>query len=87
MEQEVAETTTPTRIPHWRQVLDSAGITNEVKAWNYSGSGTEDDPYAVTWIDNDPRNPMLYSNHKRWSLMMVSSVGYNMYCETEIAYD
>ena len=74
MEQEAAETPTPTTIPHWRQVYDSAGITDEVKLWNYSGSGTEDDPYAVTWIENDPRNPMLYSNRKRWSIIIVPAM-------------
>jgi hypothetical protein len=38
-------------------------ITPEVLKWNYDGSGTEDDPYVVNWIDNDPRNPMLFSKY------------------------
>jgi hypothetical protein len=71
MEQMHPEPDLPTRIPHWRQVFDSSGITPEVEAWNYSGSGTEDDPYAVTWIDRDPRNPMLYTALTRWTLMMI----------------
>lgn len=61
----------PTRIPHFRQVFDQAGITPEVQQWDYDGSGTEDDPYVVTWIHDDPRNPMLYSQTKKWSITML----------------
>lgn len=60
-----------TRIPHLTQVFNKTGITPEVEAWNYDGSGTEEDPYVVQWIDNDPRNPMLYSETKKWSLTFV----------------
>lgn len=63
--------TAPTKIPHWRQVWDSAGITPAVINWEYEGSGTEEDPYAVTWIDDDPRNPMLWSALTRWTLLMI----------------
>lgn len=65
------QTNTPTRIPHFRQVFDKAGITPEVRAWRYNGSGTEEDPYAVTWIEQDPRNPMLYSSIKRWCFIIL----------------
>lgn len=61
----------PTQIPHLRQVIDQAGVTPEVQNWQYEGSGTEEDPYVVVWIDNDPRNPMLYGEWKKWSLTMV----------------
>lgn len=61
----------PTPINHFRQVLDQSGITADVEKWQYDGSGTEDDPYVVVWIDNDPRNPMLYGEVKKWSLTML----------------
>ena len=64
----------PTRIPHWRQIFDRAGVTPEVAAWKYHGSGTVEDPYAVTWIDQDPRNPMLYSYLTRWSIIMICAM-------------
>ncbi|KAK4560392.1 MFS siderochrome iron transporter 1 [Recurvomyces mirabilis] len=60
-----------TQIPHLKQVFDQAGITPEVVNHHYHGSGTEDDPYVVTWIDNDPRNPMRYGAVKKWSLTML----------------
>lgn len=61
----------PTPINHFRQVLDQSGITPEVANWQYHGSGTEDDPYVVVWIDDDARNPMLYGEIKKWSLTML----------------
>jgi len=63
--------TLPTRISHWRQVWHSASITQAVLDYEYDGSGTESDPYAVTWTDSDPRNPMLYSALQRWTLLMI----------------
>lgn len=71
MEQGDEASTTPTEIPKWRQVWDSAGVTPEVRHTHYHGSGVETDPYAVTWIENDPRNPMLYPSHARWTYVMV----------------
>jgi hypothetical protein len=50
---------------------DQAGITPEVEKHEYPGSGTEEDPYVVSWIDNDPRNPMLYSGTKKWFITML----------------
>ncbi|EME88247.1 uncharacterized protein MYCFIDRAFT_159481 [Pseudocercospora fijiensis CIRAD86] len=61
----------PKQIPHLRQVLDQSGVTPDVENWHYEGSGTEDHPYVVVWIDQDPRNPMLYSELKKWSLTML----------------
>ncbi|KAJ5553804.1 hypothetical protein N7513_003763 [Penicillium frequentans] len=60
-----------TKIPYWRLVTDQGVVTQEIIDYPYPGSGTEDDPYAVTWIDNDPRNPMLFSETKKWSYTMV----------------
>ncbi|KAI2469668.1 MFS general substrate transporter [Annulohypoxylon bovei var. microspora] len=63
-----------TKLPHWRLVVDQAGITPEVKNYEYEGSGTEADPYLVKWIPDDPRNPMNFSPLKRWSITMVVAV-------------
>lgn len=61
----------PQRIPHFKQVFDRTGITPEVENWHYDGAGTDQDPYVVEWIDNDPRNPMLYSAFTKWCLTLV----------------
>lgn len=64
----------PTKIPYWRLVLDQGVVTQEIIDYPYSGSGTEEDPYAVTWIPNDPRNPMLFSQPFKWTLTMTVAI-------------
>jgi len=65
------ESRSATQLGHFRQVFDQAGITPEVREWPYQGSGTDDDPYVVVWIDHDPRNSMLYSNFKKWCITVT----------------
>ncbi|KAE8387961.1 hypothetical protein ETB97_007928 [Aspergillus alliaceus] len=60
------EPVTPTRIPHWRLVIDQGILTEDVVSHPYAGSGTEDDPYLVTWIPNDSRNPMNFQDRWKW---------------------
>ncbi|KAI7193905.1 synaptic vesicle transporter, partial [Hortaea werneckii] len=74
MAEKDVESGRPKQIPHLRQVIDQAGVTPEIENHYYEGSGTEDDPYVVSWIENDPRNPMLYSKVKKWSLTMLVAV-------------
>lgn len=74
MDHDRVEATTRSQIPFWHQIWNSIGITPEVRNWKYNGSGTQDDPYIVTWIDQDPRDPMRYSALTRWSLMMLCAM-------------
>lgn len=62
-----------TKIPFWRIMTDQGVVTQEVIDYPYPGSGTEEDPYAVTWIDQDPRNPMLFSEMTKWTYTMIVS--------------
>jgi hypothetical protein len=57
-------------IPHWRLIIDQGVTTPEIEKWNYEGNGTEDDPYAVTWIDDDPRNPMTWRGSYKWMITL-----------------
>ena len=45
-------------ISHWKMITDQGVVTKEIINYDYEGAGTEEDPYVVEWIDNDPRNPM-----------------------------
>lgn len=49
-------------------------VTPEIIAYNYEGEGTEDEPYLITFLDNDPGDPMQFSPWLRWTLCLV--VGY-----------
>lgn len=65
---------TPKRIPLHRLVLDQERITTAVLDASYEGKGTEDDPYVVTWIDDDPGNPMTFARWHKWSICMLQAV-------------
>lgn len=71
---EKIEPTTRTTIPYWRLVFDQGAVTQEIIDYPYPGSGTDDDPYAVTWIPDDPRNPMLFSETKKWTFTMLVAI-------------
>ncbi|KAH0286382.1 major facilitator superfamily transporter [Aureobasidium namibiae CBS 147.97] len=58
----------------FRLVRDQALITPAVLNWPYAGSGTEEDPYVVVWIDNDPRNPMTWADWNKWCLVALVSI-------------
>lgn len=64
----------PKPIPHFKQVWDQGTVTQDIIDWHYDGSGTEDDPYIVIWIDHDPRNPMLYADWKKWTLVILVAI-------------
>jgi hypothetical protein len=61
----------PKSLPHWRMIIDQGILTPEIEKWHYHGKGTEDEPYAVTWIDNDPRNPMLFAKWYKWMITIT----------------
>jgi hypothetical protein len=45
----------------WYETMFNQGVvTPEIEAHHYKGSGTEEDPYVVNWLPNDPRNPMQW---------------------------
>ncbi|EKD13083.1 uncharacterized protein L3040_007166 [Drepanopeziza brunnea f. sp. 'multigermtubi'] len=56
---------------HWELVYDQTHVTPEVLHWPYKGSGTEQDPYIVEYIENDRRNPMLFPQWKKWMITML----------------
>ncbi|KID72018.1 Major facilitator superfamily multidrug transporter mdrA [Metarhizium brunneum] len=62
------------KIPYWRLVIDQAGVTDHVLHHEYPGSGTQEDPYLVQWTPNDPRNPMGFSDAKKWFITVTVAV-------------
>lgn len=71
---EKIESTLPTSISYFRLVFDQGVVTQQIASHPYPGSGTEDDPYVVTWIPDDPRNPMEFSQVKKWSFTAVVAI-------------
>jgi hypothetical protein len=71
-------------IGHWTMILDQGVVTKEIAEWEYEGAGTEEDPYAVEWINNDPRNPMEWPKTKKWimALAVANSVLVVSFCSS-----
>ena len=71
-------------ISHWKMILDQGVVTNEIVNWEYEGSGTEEDPYAVEWLPNDPRNPMTFAKTKKWimAIAVANSVLVVSFCSS-----
>lgn len=61
------------KLPAWRMVFDQGAVTQEVINHQYPGSGTEEDPFEVSWIPNDPRNPMDFREPSKWALAALVS--------------
>ncbi|KAF1817275.1 polyamine transporter 3 [Eremomyces bilateralis CBS 781.70] len=60
----------PTSIPHWRLIRDQSVLTPDVIDHEWPGSGTESDPYIVSWLDADARNPMTWKTATKWTYAM-----------------
>ena len=69
--QTLTEAETTAKASHWDIVTSHSLVTQAVLCHAYAGSGTEEDPYAVEFIPNDPRNPMGFSMFKKWSLTLM----------------
>jgi hypothetical protein len=76
----------PQKAPHWRLVFSQSMVTREVLDYPYRGSGTENDPYQVEFIENDPRNPQTFSNVKKWFITMTVSLATLAVAFTSSAY-
>lgn len=55
---------------------DQAGglVTKEVLLYDFPGEGTLDDPYMVSWMENDPANPLNFTKGKKWLNAMILAV-------------
>jgi hypothetical protein len=71
-------------ISHWKMITDQGVTTHEIENWDYEGAGTEDDPYVVEWIENDPRNPMTWPKTKKWiiAIAVANSVLVVSFCSS-----
>lgn len=64
----------PEKISWFTTVFNQQVLTREVIEWKYEGHGTHESPYVVNWIDQDPRNPMLWPKWKKWALTQVVAI-------------
>jgi hypothetical protein len=55
-------------ISYLRLIFDQGYCTTTVISHQYSGQGTTEDPFIVTWLDGDARSP------QNWSFMRKSLI-------------
>ena len=68
------ESSTSTKLSHWKLITSHIRITPEVLAHTYTGAGTINNPFIVTWIPNDPGNPMSFSNVRKWFNTFITAI-------------
>ena len=55
----------------WRlKITPAEAIINA----EYPGKGTEEEPYIVDWLKEDPENPMTWSGGYKWMVTMTVAV-------------
>ncbi|KAL3457676.1 MFS general substrate transporter [Aspergillus heterothallicus] len=64
----------PSHISFWRAVFDQGAVTQAVIDHPYPGSGTDEDPFIITWIPDDPRNPQLSPQSRKWWITVLVSL-------------
>lgn len=64
----------PRSLPYWRMVSDQGAITQDILDHPYPGSGTEQDPFVISWIPDDVRNPMRLSMPKKLAITFTVSM-------------
>ncbi|KAE8375381.1 major facilitator superfamily domain-containing protein [Aspergillus bertholletiae] len=74
------------KIPYYRTLIDQGAITQDVLHFDYPGSGTEEDPYVVSWIPNDSRNPQLFSFARKLTITLVVAFSTMIVALTSSAY-
>ncbi|KAE8222818.1 hypothetical protein CF319_g4049 [Tilletia indica] len=73
--------------PHVKNVADPSSLTLRKLPWrrsvesferilshDYEGSGTEDDPYVVAWLNHDREDPMNSSEWYKWFITVIVSL-------------
>ena len=61
-------------ISHFKRVLHQGVLNDDIISHPYKGTGTENDPFLVTWLDDDPVNPMNYSTAMKWAITMLVAI-------------
>ncbi|RMD43662.1 hypothetical protein DV735_g1473, partial [Chaetothyriales sp. CBS 134920] len=62
----------PPKVRHWHLVISQSLVTDAVLNHQYMGSGTDEDPYVVEFIPNDPRDPMNFPDWKKWKFIVLA---------------
>ncbi|KAK1141032.1 hypothetical protein N8T08_009605 [Aspergillus melleus] len=63
-----------TKTPLWQLIFDQGAVTQPVIDHTYQGAGTDEDPFVVNRLENDPHDPMKYSAVARWLITFLVGI-------------
>ncbi|KNG80718.1 bicyclomycin resistance protein [Aspergillus nomiae NRRL 13137] len=81
-----SQRTYPRKMSFWRLMTDHQVLTKEIVEYDYPGSGTKDDPFVVSWLNEDPRNPLQFSMAKKVAITLVTAFATLIVSLTSSAY-
>ncbi|KAL3487923.1 bicyclomycin resistance protein [Aspergillus germanicus] len=61
-------------------------LSDEVLHHHYAGSGSEQDPYAVSWLPTDPHNPVTFSLARKVTITCITALACFIVSFTSSAY-
>ncbi|KAI1504251.1 major facilitator superfamily transporter [Biscogniauxia marginata] len=61
-------------LSYFKRQFDQAGVTPAVLEWKYRGAGTEEDPFVVDFLPDDPKNPMKFPTWKKWFITILQAI-------------
>ncbi|KAI1487791.1 major facilitator superfamily transporter [Biscogniauxia mediterranea] len=61
-------------LSYFQRQFDQAGVTPAVLEWRYRGKGTEEDPYVVDFLPDDPKNPMTFPVWRKWFITVLQAI-------------
>lgn len=60
---------------HWQLLSLRGVVTNDIlNSKEYEGSGTESEPYIISFLDNDPGDPKQLPRWKKWTIVATVSL-------------
>jgi hypothetical protein len=63
--------TSSKRFPYLLLMWHHGHVDERITSHKYSGLGTAEEPFVVDWLENDPRNPMLFNDALKWLWTML----------------
>lgn len=58
-----------------RLIFDQARVTSEVLEFKYTGSGTQESPYIVSFLPHDAGNPYNWPARLKWLITIIAGGG------------
>lgn len=60
--------------PYWKLALVPSLVTPTLLTHPWPGSGTQEDPFLVEFMVNDPKNPKNFKTWQKWTFTLIMAV-------------